>query len=375
MSEFDELAKIVANLDARDAQISKVEDREYILGQVAALDGGLGAVTARVCEAMNGWLVAQGEAELARLPAAERGTSVLINQRGTAAEGSGRPRGGRAAVPRGAAGVPRNARGSAPEDTLTSINNLALLLKAQGDLAARRSRCSARRCRRGARRSAIGTPTPSPRSTTSRAAAGQGDLAAAEPLMREALQARRETLGDRHPEHPHLDQQPRHAAAGQGDLAAAEPLYREALQARRETLGDRHPDTLTSINNLASLLQAKGDLAAAEPLCREALQARRETLGDRHPSCTLTSINNLGNAAAGPGRPRGGGAAVPRGAAGAARDARRPPPGHPHLDQQPRHAAAGPGRPRRGGAADARGAGRDAWARARRADADGAHEG
>ena len=80
VSEFDELAMIVANLDARDAQISKVEDREYILGQVAALDGGLGAVTARVCEAMNGWLVAQGEAELARLPAAERGTSVLLGK-------------------------------------------------------------------------------------------------------------------------------------------------------------------------------------------------------------------------------------------------------------------------------------------------------
>ena len=27
----------------------------------------------------------------------------------------------------------------------------------------------------------------------------------------------------------------------------ARPLYEEALQARRETLGDRHPDTLTSI--------------------------------------------------------------------------------------------------------------------------------
>ncbi|MDP7381182.1 MAG: hypothetical protein QGF33_07430, partial [Alphaproteobacteria bacterium] len=76
VNEFGELAKIVANLDARDAQISKVEDREYILGQVAALDGGLGAVTACVCEAMGGWLVAQGRAELARLPAAEWAAST-----------------------------------------------------------------------------------------------------------------------------------------------------------------------------------------------------------------------------------------------------------------------------------------------------------
>ena len=55
-----------------------------------------------------------------------------------------------------------------------------------------------------------------------------------------------------------------------GDLVAAEPLIREALEARRETLGDRHPSTLHSINSLGELLQDKGDLAATEPLLREA---------------------------------------------------------------------------------------------------------
>jgi hypothetical protein len=78
-----------------------------------------------------------------------------------------------------------------------------------------------------------------------------------------------------------------------GDLAAAEPLLREALEGRRETFGNRHPDTLISISNLGVLLKAKGDLAAAEPQIREALEGRRETLGDRHPH-TLNSISNLG---------------------------------------------------------------------------------
>ena len=68
----------------------------------------------------------------------------------------------------------------------------------------------------------------------------------------------------------------------QGKYDAAEPLYREALEVRRETLGNRHPHTLASINNLGGLLRAKGDLAAAEPLCREALEVRRETLGNAH---------------------------------------------------------------------------------------------
>ena len=40
----------------------------------------------------------------------------------------------------------------------------------------------------------------------------------------------------------------------------ARPLLEEALTARRETLGDRHPDTLGSINNLGNLLMAQGKL-------------------------------------------------------------------------------------------------------------------
>ena len=82
--EFDELANIFANIDARDAQLTMAQDSEYILPDVKALggshtvDGGLGDLTARVCEEMNKWLVAQGKAELARLPAAERGTSLLL---------------------------------------------------------------------------------------------------------------------------------------------------------------------------------------------------------------------------------------------------------------------------------------------------------
>ena len=75
---FTEIDKIVGGVDARDAQISKVDDREYILGEVAKLEGGLGAVTETVCAALRGWLKDEGRAALARLPAAERATSVLL---------------------------------------------------------------------------------------------------------------------------------------------------------------------------------------------------------------------------------------------------------------------------------------------------------
>ena len=55
----------------------------------------------------------------------------------------------------------------------------------------------------------------------------------------------------------------------QGKLDEAEPLISEALEAFRATLGDRHPRTLASIANMASLLQAQGKLDEAELLLEE----------------------------------------------------------------------------------------------------------
>ena len=73
----------------------------------------------------------------------------------------------------------------------------------------------------------------------------------------------------------------------------AAPMLSEALQARRATLGNRHPDTLVSMNSLGRLLHIMGKLDEAGALLREALRARRATLGDEHRD-TLDSITNLG---------------------------------------------------------------------------------
>jgi tetratricopeptide (TPR) repeat protein len=69
----------------------------------------------------------------------------------------------------------------------------------------------------------------------------------------------------------------------QGKLSEAEPLYRDVLRCRRETLGETHPRTLSSMNNLANLLSDQGKLSEAEPLYRDALRYGRETLGETHP--------------------------------------------------------------------------------------------
>ena len=78
----------------------------------------------------------------------------------------------------------------------------------------------------------------------------------------------------------------------QGRHAEAEPLYREALRARRESLPREHEDTLGSLNNLSNLLKLQGKRAEAEPLMAEALAGKRKTLGDAHPG-TLRSLSNL----------------------------------------------------------------------------------
>ena len=69
-----------------------------------------------------------------------------------------------------------------------------------------------------------------------------------------------------------------------GDLAAAVPLLREALEGLRTRLGNRHENTLFSMCQLAACLSKQGDFAAAEPLFREAMEALRQTLGVRHQS-------------------------------------------------------------------------------------------
>ena len=78
LTRLDEIAGIVAGIDAADAQITMVEDRDYILAEVAQLEGGIGAVTATVCASLREWLAAEGRAALARMPREERASSALM---------------------------------------------------------------------------------------------------------------------------------------------------------------------------------------------------------------------------------------------------------------------------------------------------------
>ena len=77
-----------------------------------------------------------------------------------------------------------------------------------------------------------------------------------------------------------------------GQLEEARPLYEEALQARRETLGDRDPGTLNTMYGLAAVLKEQDNLAEAILLFTEELEACVLLHGMTHTE-TSSSATNL----------------------------------------------------------------------------------
>ncbi len=115
----------------------------------------------------------------------------------------------------------------------------------------------------------------------------------ARPLLEEALDVRRDLLGD---EHFGTAAYRDHLASlyhDQGDYEPAEPLFQSALKIREDVLGPEHVTVAASLNNLAFLYRAWGRTEQAEPLFRQALEIQVKALGSKHPDVTR-SLNNLG---------------------------------------------------------------------------------
>ena len=66
----------------------------------------------------------------------------------------------------------------------------------------------------------------------------------------------------------------------QSMLAEAEPLFREALETRRQTLGDLHEDTIESLYLVGRALYLQGMVAQSEPFYREYVEGLRRTQGE-----------------------------------------------------------------------------------------------
>ena len=140
--------------------------------------------------------------------------------------------------------------GKEHRDTLTSVNDLAMLYDEQG--------------RRGE----------------------------AEPLYLRALKGSKRVLGKEHPETLTVVNNLAMLYKNQGRYGWAEPLLKSVLKARERVLGKNHSATLASVNNLAELFRAQGRGQEAEPLYLRALKGSERVLGKEHPQ-TVTIANNL----------------------------------------------------------------------------------
>ena len=169
-------------------------------------------------------------------------------------------------------------------------------LRAPGHARARRCRCWNRRWRSAAARSG----SQSARVAQSLNDLGVlqrelGNLAAAEPLLRESLATRRQVLGNEHQDVAvTLVELARAAEGSRPQPPKAEAPTREALAIRQKVFGDEHRETATSKNELGLLLWEHGDLAGAETMFRENIATSERLLGRDHPNVGA-SKGSLGN--------------------------------------------------------------------------------
>ena len=177
-------------------------------------------------------------------------------------------------------------------DTLASMNNLAETLRAQGDLAGARKLLEQTL---EIQHRMLGPEHPDTLASMSNLAwtlRVQGDWAGARKLLEQTLETQQRTLGPQHPDTLASMNNLAETLRAQGDLAGARKLLEQTLDIQRRMLGLEHPATLTSMNSLALTLRAQGDLAEARKLLEQTLDIRRRVLGPEHPA-TLASMNNL----------------------------------------------------------------------------------
>jgi len=124
----------------------------------------------------------------------------------------------------------------------------------------------------------------------------KGDRTAAKPLLEEALRIRRKRFGENHQDVAVTLEDLGTLYQDEGSLDQAERLFRESLAIRRKVLGDGDHETATSLNDLALVLRDKGQYAEAETLLLEALAIYRRVSGPEHPD-VATTLNNLSLAA------------------------------------------------------------------------------
>ena len=117
----------------------------------------------------------------------------------------------------------------------------------------------------------------------------------AEPLARQALEARRAILAPGHPDVAASLNTLGWILHEKGQSADGEVLLRESLALWRGARSDDQSGLARALNDLGVVRDGLGDQADAEPLFRESLEIRRSELGEEHRSFAVTASNLAGN--------------------------------------------------------------------------------
>lgn len=184
--------------------------------------------------------------------------------------------------------------GNDHEDTVYTINSMARLQSAQGNL---ETAVTYYQEAYDLAQAVLGPDHPGTMTCLDNLTAvlrKQGKYADTEALVREVYERRRRVLGPDAPDTFVSMNNLGLLLQETGRFEEAGALHREALDGRTKVFGADHQETLVSVNNLGFVLRRLGKLDESEALFRRALDARRRVLGDDH-SDTILSYNNLGS--------------------------------------------------------------------------------
>lgn len=176
-------------------------------------------------------------------------------------------------------------------DIANSLNNLAGLLQTQGDLAAARSLHERALAICEKIRGPDHADTATSLNNLADVLRAQGDYTTARALYERAIRIDETFYGSDHPEVATDITNLAYLIQSQGDHAAAQLLYERALAIREEKLGPGHPDVANSLYHLAGLMRAKRFYAPARSLYERALAIVEQSLGHDHPTTRLVRRN------------------------------------------------------------------------------------
>ncbi|KAJ9663362.1 hypothetical protein H2198_000879 [Neophaeococcomyces mojaviensis] len=187
--------------------------------------------------------------------------------------------------------VQKKVLGHEHPDTLTSMNNLALVLSRQGKYEQAEEMhgqtLEVQKKVLGHEHLTTLASMNNPAAVLSR----QGKYERAKEMYRQTLELMKRVQGLEHSDILWSVGGLATVLRDQDKYKQAEEMYRQILELQK-VLGHEHPVTLTSMNNLALVLSRQGKYEQAEEMHGQTLEVQKKVLGHEHPD-TLTSMNSL----------------------------------------------------------------------------------